>query len=560
MAQKTYRVEGYCEELGKSKVFTAHSKKELQFKIDAQNARWAAEIKRRDEKERARKQREAAQRDKAQHKANLERWKEEAAQQTAEAEATQDQLSSILLDSLDEKELSILDFLDHDTFDEEAPESPSFLPFPDAPERSAAIYNPPVPLLARLSKAKHEEFDAANQAKFNEDYEQWRQSCAAIDAENNALANSYNTALAEWTQARDAFVSEQTDHNSHIHDLQTRFSKGDPEAVGEYISTVLACLDIPFEYDQNAAVEYRPDERRLIVDYLMPNLDDLPNVKKVSYNKAEHSFVNTYHSAKYMKDKYESVIYQLVLRVAKAVFSIEEEYDLFDYIVINGYLETVDESTGNPISPCVLSVGVSKESFGQLNLAAIDPKAWFRGTRGVSAHSIIKATPISPLETISMSDSRFIEGYSVEDSLNNEVNLAAMDWQDFENLIRELFEEEYGSEGSEVKITQASRDGGVDAVVFDADPIRGGKIIIQAKRYTNVVGVSAVRDLYGTVVNEGAMKGILVTTAYFGNDAYEFAQNKPLTLIDGGKLLYLLEKHGHEARIDLKEAKELLSE
>ena len=61
-------------------------------------------------------------------------------------------------------------------------------------------------------------------------------------------------------------------------------------------------------------------------------------------------------------------------------------------------------------------------------------------------------------------------------------------------------------------MTQASRDGGVDAIAFDPDPIRGGKIVIQAKRYAYTVGVSAVRDLYGTLMNEGATKGILVTT------------------------------------------------
>src|SRR5208337_4964154 len=139
-------------------------------------------------------------------------------------------------------------------------------------------------------------------------------------------------------------------------------------------------------------------------------------------------------------------------------------------------------------------------------------------------------------------------------------NLAAMDWLDFENLIRELFEKEFSKNGGEVKITQASRDGGVDAIAFDPDPIRGGKIVIQAKRYTNTVGVSAVRDLYGTVVNEGATKGILVTTADYGPDAYEFAKNKPLTLMNGGNLLHLLEKHGHKANIDLKAAKKLLAE
>ena len=98
----------------------------------------------------------------------------------------------------------------------------------------------------------------------------------------------------------------------------------------------------------------------------------------------------------------------------------------------------------------------------------------------------------------------------------------------------------------------------MDAIVFDPDPLRGGKIVIQAKRYTNTVDVSAVRDLYGAVINEGAVKGILVTTSHFGPDAYSFAKDKPLTLLNGNELLGLLEKHGYKFRINLAEAKALL--
>lgn len=85
----------------------------------------------------------------------------------------------------------------------------------------------------------------------------------------------------------------------------------------------------------------------------------------------------------------------------------------------------------------------------------------------------------------------------------------------------------YRRNGSDVRVTQASRDGGVDAIIFDPDPLRGGKIAVQAKRYTNTVGVSAVRDLYGTVINEGANSGILITTSDYGHDSYEFAKDKP---------------------------------
>ena len=79
--------------------------------------------------------------------------------------------------------------------------------------------------------------------------------------------------------------------------------------------------------------------------------------------------------------------------------------------------------------------------------------------------------------------------------------------------------------------------------------------MIQAKRYSHTVGVSAVRDLYGTLMNEGATKGVLVTTSDYGPDAYEFANGKPITLLNGANLLHLLEKHGTRAHINLVEAR-----
>jgi restriction system protein len=105
--------------------------------------------------------------------------------------------------------------------------------------------------------------------------------------------------------------------------------------------------------------------------------------------------------------------------------------------------------------------------------------------------------------------------------------------------------------GLDTRQTQPSRDGGVDCVAYDPRPIFGGKVVIQAKRYKDTVGVSAVRDLYGTMQNEGASKGILVTTSGYGKSSFEFAAGKPLELLSGTHLLYLLaENAGVEARIE----------
>jgi len=51
--------------------------------------------------------------------------------------------------------------------------------------------------------------------------------------------------------------------------------------------------------------------------------------------------------------------------------------------------------------------------------------------------------------------------------------------------------------------------------------------------------------------NEGESKGILVTTSGYGKSSFEFADGKPLELLSGSHLLYLLAEHaGIEARIE----------
>jgi restriction system protein len=146
-----------------------------------------------------------------------------------------------------------------------------------------------------------------------------------------------------------------------------------------------------------------------------------------------------------------------------------------------------------------------------------------------------------------MVDKRFVQETDVLSGLDQRPNLMELSPGEFENLITNLF----AKMGLEARLTQASRDGGVDCVAFDPRPIFGGKVVIQAKRYKGTVGVSAVRDLFGTVHNEGASKGILVTTSGYGSASFDFANGKPLELLDGTNLLYLLAEHtGTEARIE----------
>lgn len=557
---KVYRAELRHQGLNKFQVVRASSKEELNQKCNAIVAQWNSQWLKKQERER--RERELATKRAAREKAirNDEESMRLATQKSKEARLIQDKLDSILVDNLTPLYINFDELKSHAQFLEPYPKDKAFVQMPTEPLSTDAKYNPKPSFLVKHSKKKLDSFIEENRQVFLRDHAEWFTVYNSVQRQNSIIMQENENAKKLWHQRKNAFFENRDEHNQNIENFKRLCMEGDPDAISEYCELLLDRIEIPIQFEQRLDVLYQPENNCLIIDYLFPKIEDIPILKEVVYVKSRKEFKETAYSESYLRKKYDGFIYQMVLVLLNQVFADNSQHPVFEQAVINGRVDTIDKRTGNPICPVILSISTSREGFMQLNLKAIDAKEWFKSAKGVSATSLANIAPVAPIISINKEDKRFIEGYNVVDSISSDMNLAAIDWQDFENLIRELFEKEFEQNGGEVRITQASRDGGVDAVAFDPDPIRGGKIIIQAKRYTNVVGVSAVRDLYGTLVHEGATKGILVTTSNYGNDAYEFAKGKPLSLLNGANLLSLLEKHGYRARIDLKEAKELLKD
>lgn len=297
------------------------------------------------------------------------------------------------------------------------------------------------------------------------------------------------------------------------------------------------------------------DNNIALIEYDLPSREDLSWVKEYKYVATSNTIKETLISESSIAKTYEQLLYSICLRSVYEV-CVSKKAENIGMVVFNGFVTAINRANGISERKCILSLQVSKDRFLAIDLKNVDPKKCFKSLKGVSAAQLIDISPVQPVLTFNMNDRRFVEGKEV--LMNSGTNLASMDWEDFEHLVRELFEMEFSKNGGEVRVTQASRDGGVDAIVFDPDPLRDGKIVIQAKRYTNTVGVSAVRDLYGTVINEGANSGILITTSDYGHDSYEFAKDKPLKLLNGGHLLALLHKNGRKGYINIQEAKDTM--
>lgn len=107
--------------------------------------------------------------------------------------------------------------------------------------------------------------------------------------------------------------------------------------------------------------------------------------------------------------------------------------------------------------------------------------------------------------------------------------LQRMDPIEFERYVGSLFRRM----GYRVEDTQASADEGVDLVLR-----RGRRLaVVQCKRYQGSVGQPVVRDLYGAMMHAGAAEAYLVTTGTITRAARRWAEDKPIHLVDGHRLV-----------------------
>lgn len=363
-----------------------------------------------------------------------------------------------------------------------------------------------------------------------------------------------------WREACEAFAKNKESWEKAFLDEQSRMKalKAEASAAGESglakrIELAMRSMPLPPFASIEGETKFDPESGILIHEHRFPDPSGAEWIKHV---QLKAGWTPKPANQKEKKEAAAKLHPSLCLRLAAEIARLDDE-GIVKAVAVNGWADYTEKSTGQRKRAYCASLFATKEQIMALRLPALDPLEAFSALKGIAARSL-ELAPIAPIVRLDTNDPRFVDAKEILGKMAEGENLASMDWEDFEHLCRELFERAFASTGAEVKVTQASRDQGVDAIVFDPDPLRSGKIVIQAKRYTNTVDVSAVRDLYGSVINEGAMKGILVTTSHFGPESYSFAKDKPITLINGHELLGLLEQHGYKFRINLPEAKAML--
>lgn len=360
----------------------------------------------------------------------------------------------------------------------------------------------------------------------------------AAEAQRQQQLAAYRLQYQQWA---DGQLAEIRRHNAGVAEMTAGLRDGDAEAAVAYFSAALyASTGWPDDLPRQVAAAYDSDARQLVLNWELPRYDVVPEAKSVRYMINADQEKESPRPVTQRRALYRDVLAQCLLLVLRDLFA-ADEVGALESVALNGFVDDHDPTTGRRAPMFLGSVMASRATFDALHLEQVNAvNCLVDGLRGQLSSRPDQYAAVRPGRVPDE-----VGNGVVTHGGDEEPDLYAMDPLAFEALVAELFR----AMGMQAVTTQRSNDGGVDVDALDPTPIRGGKIVVQVKRYRNTVPPTAVRDLYGTVQDAGANKGVLVTTSGFGPGSHTFANGKPLELVAGSELVDLLHRHGLRGRL-----------
>jgi restriction system protein len=134
-----------------------------------------------------------------------------------------------------------------------------------------------------------------------------------------------------------------------------------------------------------------------------------------------------------------------------------------------------------------------------------------------------------------------LNAHNVKQRERLQARLMALAPYEFEHFVRELLE---AMDYDNVTVTKQSGDKGVDVVANFQFGITEIKEVVQVKRTESTITRPIIDQLRGALSYHGALRGTIITLGRFAKGIEQFAlYHPPITLIDGKRLIELIEKH-----------------
>lgn len=377
---------------------------------------------------------------------------EQASKLTADVQEQIRLLDTILTEGLREPVRGFSDLKEKREFSTRLPMKPVPVALPPKPPMPAPSTLPPVvrsqveqavysltqaviPTLRSRKRAKERAIlraaDEIKRQRYAGELAQWTSQTQKIEADGVRALADYAKKLTLWDGQRTEFLLKQDAYNQTVDDMRGLYGQGKMEAVDFLIAEDLKrFMILDGTTDIDFMLVYEPTAKLLLIDYDLPNKKALPQYKEVkTVRDGSDTLKYVPVSDNWVKATYDSVLYQMTLLLIHRMFLTDTAGHVYSTI-FNGWVWSVDPTTGLDTHACILSVHVRRDEFMALDLNRVDPKACFKSLKGVASTALVDLAPIRPIARLNKEDSRFIEAYGVVDSMDAKTNLASMDWQD----------------------------------------------------------------------------------------------------------------------------------
>jgi restriction system protein len=411
--------------------------------------------------------------------------------------------------------------LDLAGFDRPEPQ-PNWTDFePPAPSAFGRLFGGDARYRERLADAREQFAQAQSDQGIKETRRQRRVAQARRD--HAALLASEQRAVEQHNLSVDSFVAA----------LRAR----DQAAVTRYLGMALNAVPLPSYFPKTAEATYSPHGEQAVIQVELPGPAVVPTTRAVQYVQSRDEYRELPRPAKESSELYRLVISQIALLCLHDIFAADSK---IESVAFNGHVWATNPATGQREYPCLISLRVDRASFSELVLKDVKPDVCMRHLRALVSVHPYDLVAIKPIVDFDLSKYRFIEGLDAVSTLDSRPDLMDLTPDEFEHLVRQIFE----ATGLEGWTTAHSKDDGVDAVMVNKTPGGAMLCIVQAKRYSKVVGVSHIRELAGAMEEKRAGHGILVTTSWFTSGCWQKArEHGRMELFDGPRLKSMIKDH-----------------
>lgn len=328
---------------------------------------------------------------------------------TEEAEGKVSRIQSTLANGLNSSDESIWDILWNFYFfndpalknssDAELSEPIATLSEPE-PNISDQKYKVSLGLIDRLI-GKSSQKSNFNTALFESDHSSWLERRRLAEAK----LKSANEALQKWEQREAENQRLLMARSKAIDKLKSQYEAGNADAIVEYCDIALGISNFPDCIQNIYDLEYTPSTQTLLIEFLLPNVEDLPKIKEWKYTATKGLLSAKELSVADLNRLYDELLYQISLRVIHEIF----DSDIGNYIyeaVFNGKVTFINKSTGHKETAYIISIQVFKDEFLAINLSRVIAKDCFKLLKGVGSSKLHGMSAITPIMSMGRDNDR----------------------------------------------------------------------------------------------------------------------------------------------------------